>query len=86
MDYIRDIPALLRHLWSEFFSMSGLVVMFRIRILLCAFAILLYLISPLDFLPEAVFGVIGLLDDVFVLMLLLIYMTVIYRNVVAARG
>nr|XP_039261518.1 E3 ubiquitin-protein ligase RNF170-like [Styela clava] len=85
LDYIRDIPALMRHLWSEFFSMGGLVFMFRVRIVLCAIAILLYLISPLDFLPEAVFGIIGLLDDVFVLMLVLIYMTVIYRNVVAAR-
>lgn len=86
MDYIRDVPALMRHLWGEFFSMSGLVLMFRVRILLCALAIFLYLISPLDFLPEAVFGAIGFLDDLFVLMLLLIYMTVIYRNVVAARG
>lgn len=85
MDYIRDIPALLRHLMGEFFSLGGLVLMFRVRILLCAIAILLYLISPIDFLPEAVFGVIGFLDDIFVVMLILVYITVIYRNVVAAR-
>lgn len=65
--------------------MDGLVLMFRIRIVLCAIAIFLYLISPIDFLPEAVFGIMGFLDDIFVVMLLLVYITVIYRNVVATR-
>jgi len=85
MDYLWDLPALLRHLLREFFSVGGLVIMFRARIVLCVIAIIVYLISPLDILPEAVLGLLGLLDDVFVLLLVLVYMTIIYRQVVAQR-
>jgi len=60
--------------------------MFRARILLCLAAIVIYLVSPLDVLPEAVFGLIGLLDDLFVVLLVLVYMTIIYRQIVADRG
>lgn len=85
MDYLWDLPALLRHLLREFFSVGGLVIMFRARIVLCVMAIIVYLISPLDILPEAVLGLLGLLDDLFVLLLVLVYMTIIYRQVVAQR-
>nr|XP_006824323.1 PREDICTED: E3 ubiquitin-protein ligase RNF170-like isoform X2 [Saccoglossus kowalevskii] len=86
MDYIRDLPTLLRHAWGEFFSLGGLVWMFRLRILLCFLAALLYFISPLDIIPEAVFGVLGFMDDLFVLLLLLIYVSIIYRNIVTNRA
>jgi len=85
MDYLYDLPALLRHLLKEFFSVGGLVIMFRARIVLCVVAIVVYLVSPLDILPEAVLGILGLLDDLFVLLLVLVYMTIIYRQVVAQR-
>lgn len=45
----------------------------------------MYLISPLDMIPEAVFGILGLLDDMFVVFLLAIYVTVIYRRFLATR-
>ncbi|PIK41504.1 hypothetical protein BSL78_21634 [Apostichopus japonicus] len=86
MDYIYDLPTLLRHIFQEFFSFSGLVWMFRFRIFVCFVAALLYFISPLDIIPEAVFGVLGLLDDVFVILLLAIYVSIIYRGVIANRG
>jgi RING finger protein 170 len=59
--------------------------MFRIRIVLCFLAALMYLFSPLDIIPEAMFGVLGLLDDVFVLFLLAIYISIIYRRLVVSR-
>lgn len=59
--------------------------MFRLRIFLCFLAALVYLISPLDMIPEAVFGLLGLLDDLFVLVLLGVYMTLIYRRFLAER-
>jgi len=60
--------------------------MFRLRVLLCCLFALFYLISPLDVLPEAVFGFFGFLDDVFVVLLITIYISVIYRRLVAARA
>ncbi|XP_070564321.1 E3 ubiquitin-protein ligase RNF170-like [Ptychodera flava] len=86
MDYIRDLPTLLRHAWGEFFSLGGLVWMFRLRIVLCLLAAILYFVSPLDIIPEAVFGLIGFMDDLFVILLLLIYVSIIYRNIVANRA
>lgn len=59
--------------------------MFRLRIVLCFIAAVMYLISPLDMIPEAIFGILGLLDDLFVVLLLAIYVTVIYRRFLAAR-
>ncbi|XP_035208784.1 E3 ubiquitin-protein ligase RNF170-like isoform X2 [Stegodyphus dumicola] len=85
LDYLWDLPTLLRHASSEFFSVGGLMYMFRLRIFLCFVAAIMYLISPLDIIPEAVFGILGLLDDMFVVLLLAIYVTVIYRRFLATR-
>jgi RING finger protein 170 len=85
LDYIYDLPTLLRHLTSEFFTVGGLMYMFRIRIVLCFVAAIMYLISPLDMIPEAVFGLFGLLDDIFVVLLLAIYVTIIYRRFLSRR-
>lgn len=85
LDYLWDLPTLLRHLGSEFFSVGGLMYMFRLRIVLCFVAAIMYLISPLDMIPEAVFGILGLLDDLFVVLLLAIYVTVVYRRFLAGR-
>ena len=41
-----------------------------------------YLLSPFDIVPEAVFGVIGILDDIIILALFLIYAGILYRNFV----
>lgn len=85
MEMVRDCPTLMRHLWNEFFSVGGLMLMFRIRILLCFVAGLMYVFSPLDIIPEGVFGVLGLLDDIFVTFLLAMYISIIYRRLVVSR-
>lgn len=86
MDYIRDLPTLLRHAFSEFFTVGGLVWMFRLRVFMCFIAALLYFISPLDIIPEAAFGLLGFLDDLFILLLLAIYITIIYRQYLQNRA
>ncbi|KAK3585025.1 hypothetical protein CHS0354_024940 [Potamilus streckersoni] len=85
-DYIRDLPTLFRYAMSEFFSVGGLIWMFRFRIIMCFIAAFLYFISPLDIIPEAVFGILGFIDDLFILLLLAIYITIIYRNSVQNRA
>ncbi|MBN3295523.1 E3 ubiquitin-protein ligase RNF170 [Amia ocellicauda] len=85
MDRIRDVPTLLRHAFREMFSVGGLFWMFRIRILLCLVGALTYLVSPLDFIPEALFGILGFMDDLFVILLLFIYIAIMYREVVTQR-
>lgn len=80
-----DLPTLLRHAFREMFSVGGLFWMFRIRIILCLMGAFFYLISPLDFVPEALFGILGFLDDFFVIFLLLIYISIMYREVITQR-
>ena len=60
--------------------------MFRFRIVLLAIGAIFYLISPFDILPESVFGVLGFLDDIFIFLLLAVYISIFYRQAVAARG
>ncbi|XP_040218176.1 E3 ubiquitin-protein ligase RNF170 [Rana temporaria] len=85
MERIMDLPTLLRHAFREMFSVGGLFWMFRIRIVVCLIGALFYLVSPLDIIPEAVFGILGFMDDFFVLFLLLIYISIMYREVVTQR-
>lgn len=86
MDYIYDLPTLLRQLFRDLFSVGGLVWVLRLRIILCFFAAALYFVSPLDIIPESVFGFLGLLDDVLIILLLLVYVTEMYRRVIANRA
>ncbi len=44
---------------------------------------MVYLLSPLDIIPEAIFGVLGIVDDVFVILMMLLYITVAYRRFMA---
>ncbi|KAM4809213.1 E3 ubiquitin-protein ligase RNF170 [Rhinophrynus dorsalis] len=85
MERIMDLPTLLRHAFREMLSVGGLFWMFRIRIVLCLLGAVFYLVSPLDIIPEALFGILGFLDDFFVLFLLLIYISIMYREVVTQR-
>ncbi|KAH9504149.1 hypothetical protein Btru_065113 [Bulinus truncatus] len=59
-EYLQDLPTLLRHAFQEFFSIGGLMWMFRLRIVILIFAAFVYLVSPLDILPEGVFGIIDM--------------------------
>jgi RING finger protein 170 len=81
---VRDLPILLRHMSVEFFA-GGLVHFFRIRIVLCLISGFMYLVSPLDVIPEAIYGLFGFLDDIVVLLAIAVYLTVVYRGVLAGR-
>lgn len=78
-----DFPVLARHLTRNFFLVSGLVVMFRLRIILFLLIIIVYILYPLDILPEAVLGFLGLFDDIAVSAAILVYLTVLFRQSLA---
>ncbi|XP_013789291.1 E3 ubiquitin-protein ligase RNF170-like, partial [Limulus polyphemus] len=84
-EYVSDLPVLLRHMLSEFFSVGSFMYMFRLRVVLCFMAAIMYLVSPLDMIPEALFGIFGLIDDLFIVFLLSVYITIIYRRFLATR-
>ncbi|KAF6039240.1 hypothetical protein EB796_002435 [Bugula neritina] len=85
-EYIQDLPTIFRHAIGDLFSEEGMVFVFRARIYICLTIAVLYLLSPLDIIPEMAVGILGLLDDLVILFLLALYISMIYRSVVAQRA
>ena len=83
MEQLLDLPVLLRHLWSYLWSGQGLHFAFQLRVVLLGIMWLIYLLSPLDLLPEAVFGIIGLLDDLFIFILISMHLAYFFRQILS---
>ncbi|KAH9614423.1 hypothetical protein KSS87_006241 [Heliosperma pusillum] len=45
----------------------------------------IYLLSPIDIIPEGILGVIGLIDDLIILLLCFLHVAAIYRSVLVFR-
>ena len=85
MEHLRDLPVLLRHLWAALWTGEGLQTAFQIRVAVLGLVWLAYFISPLDLLPEALFGIVGLLDDLFIFILISMHITYFFRQIVSNR-
>lgn len=77
---IRDAPMLLRHLLVNMYTPNALTLLTRLRFLALGVVLLLYLISPFDIISEGVFGLLGLADDVLVLVVVLLLAASQYRQ------
>jgi len=82
MEQLYDLPMLLRHLLLYIFSGEGLHLAFQLRVAVLACFWLLYFVSPLDLIPEALFGLVGLLDDLVIFLLVSMYLTFFFRQVI----
>ena len=76
LHYVYDAPVLLWHLWRALFTLRGLVLL---RLTLILLFLLAYVLSPLDLLPEAVFGLLGLLDDILLIVIVMVTLSMVYR-------
>ncbi|XP_076040422.1 E3 ubiquitin-protein ligase RNF170-like isoform X3 [Oratosquilla oratoria] len=85
VEQLRDLPILLRHMLGEMLTWRGLEMLSRMRVIICLVVGVLYAITPIDLVPEAFLGIIGLLDDLVVVIFLLIQVSIVYRNVVTNR-
>lgn len=80
------MPVLIRHLLNEVFSINGLSFLNRIRVLLISAVNFVYFVSPIDILPEALFGLFGYFDDIIFALMTLIYLSMYYRQIIANRS
>ena len=80
-----DVPVIAGHVWRLLFTAQGVVLLYRLHILLLLLLLALYLLSPLDLVPEAVFGILGLLDDIVILVAVVSYAAIIYRHHITHR-
>lgn len=85
LDYLTDIPTILRHVFNEMLSMNALDIWQRLRILFFFVFGLFYLVVPIDLIPEVVFGVFGFIDDILVVVLVFIYICYFFRIVISNR-
>jgi len=85
IDYIRDSPQLLLYFVSYIFSERFLPTIGLFYIALHFLLLFLYLLSPLDLIPEAVVGPLGYLDDFAAIFLSIVYWSVLFRRLLNQR-
>ncbi|XP_046406503.1 E3 ubiquitin-protein ligase RNF170 [Ischnura elegans] len=81
---VLDWPVLIRRLFNELFSERPMLL-FRLRIVLLLLCGTVYVFSPVDALPEAVYGILGFIDDILVVFFCIWYIVNVYRSIVASR-
>ena len=64
IDNLRNAPFLIRQFWREVVETNGLLLVRRWQFITYILFGIFYLLSPLDIIPEAVFGLIGFIDDI----------------------
>jgi len=72
-------------MWAELFTWRGMEMLSKFRVIVIIIGAMIYTFLPFDIIPEAFLGIIGLLDDVMVIIYMFIQLAVIYRAVVANR-
>ena len=83
---LRDIPAVYRELYHNMFRIGGFPICSRLYILLVLLLAVLYLVSPIDFLPEGLLGVFGLADDLLAVVMALLFGMNLYREYLVNVG
>ena len=78
LEFFLDAPYILRRWFGSIHGFAGLIQNLRLLTLLTI--ALLYILSPFDIIPESVFGVIGLLDDIFVFVIILLFIAHSFLN------
>ncbi|KAH7443351.1 hypothetical protein KP509_02G030700 [Ceratopteris richardii] len=77
---VRDMPLLLRRLARDLMDpQRALPLVHRTRIIIYLMLAVFYVLSPLDILPEGLFGIIGLFDDFLLMAVVLFHLASIYR-------
>ncbi|GLU06710.1 hypothetical protein SLE2022_237130 [Rubroshorea leprosula] len=83
---LRDLPFLLRRLVREMIDpRRSLPLVIRARVFIAMFLSAVYVLSPIDIIPEAILGVVGLLDDLLIVLICFLHVAALYRSVLYYR-
>ncbi|KAK1276402.1 hypothetical protein QJS04_geneDACA001840 [Acorus gramineus] len=83
---LQDLPFLIRRLLRELIDpQRSLPLVIRARVLFAMVLSAVYVLSPIDILPEAVLGVVGFVDDFLVVLVVFLHLAAIYRSVLVYR-
>ncbi|XP_020236614.1 E3 ubiquitin-protein ligase RNF170 isoform X1 [Cajanus cajan] len=83
---MQDLPFLLHRLLREFLDpQRSLPLVIRARVFVAMIASVIYLFSPIDIIPEGVLGIVGLLDDLLIVLICFLHVAALYRSVLYLR-
>lgn len=83
---LQDLPFLLRRLSREILDpQRSLPLVIRARVYLAMLLSAIYIISPIDIIPEGILGVIGLMDDLLIALICFLHIATLYRSVLVFR-
>jgi len=82
-EHLSDLPMLTRRMIQYFSTYDGIAFFMNARIVPYVLMTIVYALSPFDMVPESLFGIIGILDDLIVLIMCVLYVVTIYRNFAA---
>ncbi|XWS15367.1 hypothetical protein CRYUN_Cryun35bG0090800 [Craigia yunnanensis] len=83
---LQDLPFLLRRLLREMKDpQRSLPLVIKARVYLAMFLSAIYIFSPIDIIPEAILGIVGLLDDLLIVLVFFLHVAAIYRSVLYYR-
>jgi len=85
-DYFTDIPLMLYHMWCEATGRTGLLLFCKMQVIVAVSACFMYICLPFDIIPESVYGVVGIVDDVIILLTVLVYLSFLYRSIVLEQN
>lgn len=83
---MQDLPFLLRRLLRDMTDpQRSLPFVIRARVYLAMFLSGIYILSPVDLIPEGFLGIIGLLDDLIIMFICFLHVAALYRSVLLFR-
>lgn len=83
---MQDLPFLLRRLLREMMDpQRTLPLVIRARVYIAMILSAVYIVSPIDIIPEGVLGVVGLLDDLLIALICFLHVAALYRSVLYFR-
>ncbi|GAB4861469.1 hypothetical protein Ancab_036671 [Ancistrocladus abbreviatus] len=83
---LQDLPFLLRRLLHDLVDpQRSLPVVIKARVFLAMLLSVIYLLSPVDIIPEGILGIIGFLDDLIILLICVLHVAAVYRSALVYR-
>ncbi|KAF3445360.1 hypothetical protein FNV43_RR10536 [Rhamnella rubrinervis] len=83
---MQDLPFLLRRLLRELLDpRRSLPFVIRARVYIATIISIIYVVSPVDIIPEGILGIVGLLDDLLIVLIFFFHVAAIYRSVLHLR-
>uniref|UniRef100_A0A0D9W167 Ubiquinone biosynthesis monooxygenase COQ6, mitochondrial n=1 Tax=Leersia perrieri TaxID=77586 RepID=A0A0D9W167_9ORYZ len=83
---LQDLPFFIRRLFRELMDpQRTLPLVFRARMIMMVALSAIYVLSPVDILPERVLGLFGYFDDFLVLLIVFMHLAAVYRSLLLYR-